>query len=320
MDTVHLSKITVILCTYNRCESLVKALNSVAASRLPAGVEWEVLVVDNNSSDGTRGVVQGFCQRLPARFRYLFESRQGKSYALNAGIREARGDILAFMDDDVVVDPDWVGNLTACLHGAEWAGAGGRILPENAFSPPRWLSLQGPYGMGGVLALFDRGSQPGELDWAPFGTNMAFRRAMFEKYGGFRTDLGPQPGGVALSEDTEFGRRLQALGERLRYEPCAIVYHVLPASRLRTEYFLKWWFDFGRSVVRENGEHSDPRQPVIPQVIVGTIPVMLRWLLAVNPQRRFYCKTRVWLAAGKIFEAYRQGGFGHTKRAAASSE
>src|SRR5208282_2321290 len=89
--------ITVILCTYNRCQSLARALDSVAAQTFSESVEWEVLVVDNNSRDQTRDVAEDFCRRYPGRFRYLFEPRQGKSYALNAGIREARGDILALL-------------------------------------------------------------------------------------------------------------------------------------------------------------------------------------------------------------------------------
>ena len=117
-------KITVILCTYNRCTILAKALNSVAASRLPESIEWEVLVVDNNSSDRTREVVEDYCRRFPGRFRYLFEPQQGLSYARNAGIREGRGYVLAFMDDDVTVEPEWLQNLTACLQDGEWAGAG----------------------------------------------------------------------------------------------------------------------------------------------------------------------------------------------------
>ena len=135
--------ITVILCTYNRCQSLAKALASAAALRVPESVEWEVLVVDNNSNDQTREVVREFANRYPGRFRYLFEPQPGKSYALNSGIREARGTVLAFMDDDVTVEPSWLTNLTATLHSGEWAGAGGRILPEKNFSPPRWLSLTG---------------------------------------------------------------------------------------------------------------------------------------------------------------------------------
>src|SRR5580704_1493640 len=108
-------RITVILCTHNRCRSLAKALESVAASQLSTSTDWEVLVVDNNSSDQTREAVETYCRRYPVRFRYVFEPQPGKSYALNSGIREALGEILAFMDDDVTVEPTWLQNLTANL-------------------------------------------------------------------------------------------------------------------------------------------------------------------------------------------------------------
>ncbi|MGC2247271.1 MAG: glycosyltransferase, partial [Terriglobales bacterium] len=84
-------RIALILCTYNRCEFLAKALDSIAASILPESVEWEVFVVDNNSSDQTREVVEGFCHRYPERFRYVIERQQGLSSARNAGIRESQG-------------------------------------------------------------------------------------------------------------------------------------------------------------------------------------------------------------------------------------
>ena len=210
-------KITVILCTYNRCQRLATALESVAASELPAFVEWEVLVVDNNSRDQTREVVQAFCHRYPGRFRYVSETQQGKSYALNRGVREAQGEVLAFMDDDVIVEPTWLRNLTGALQDGEWVGVGGRILPEKSFTPPPWLALNGPFNMGGVLALFELGEKPGKLEVPPFGTNMAFHKKLFQKYGDFRTDLGPTPGSEIRNEDTEFGFRVLEAGVRLRY-------------------------------------------------------------------------------------------------------
>src|SRR5262245_28573416 len=106
-------KLTVILCTYNRCTSLSKALESLVLSELPTTIPWDVLVVDNNSHDETRDVVQNFSSRYPGLFKYLFESKQGKSHALNAGIREAQGDVLAFMDDDVNVGTSWLRNFTS---------------------------------------------------------------------------------------------------------------------------------------------------------------------------------------------------------------
>lgn len=247
-------KITVILCTFNRCESLVRALESVSLSKLPESIDWEVLVVDNNSRDRTPEVAERFCREYPGRFRYLFEAKPGKSNALNAAIREAHGDVLSFMDDDVIVDPMWLQNLTASLADGRWAGAGGRIIPQWTCTPPPWLPQRDRYALA-PLAMFDLGPVGGALDEPPFGTNMAFRKEVFEEYGGFRTDLGPRPGSEIRNEDTEFGQRLLSAGEHLRYEPSAVVYHSIAPSRMRKQYFLAWWFDkaradFGNSVSR----------------------------------------------------------------------
>jgi glycosyltransferase involved in cell wall biosynthesis len=301
-------KITVILCTYNRCQSLKKALESVAISILPTSIEWDVLVVDNNSNDLTRPEVEEFCHRYPGRFRYLFEKQPGKSFALNAAIREARGDVLAFMDDDVTVDPLWLQNLTTPIADSQWAGAGGRILPERGFSRPRWMLLQGDHSLGPALAaVFDLGGQPGELSRPPYGTNMAFRKSMFEKYGGFRTDMGPRPGSEIRGEDVEFGRRLLAAGECLYYAPSAVVYHAVPENRLRKEFFLDYWFAYGRTQVRERGRL--PGKWGIPRYYFSAAMLgmhTLRWLRTWHRGHRFFYKCQVWMAAGKLVENYWQ--------------
>jgi len=302
--------ITVILCTYNRAHSLSKALESAANLTLPSSIAWEVLVVDNNSNDQTPKIIEQFCSRYPNRFRYLFEPRPGKSHALNSGIQAAHGNILAFMDDDVIVESSWLNNLTTVLDTGEFAGAGGRILPEKNFSPPSWLSFGGPNGRYALapLALFDLGDEAGQLNEPPFGTNMAFRKEMFEKHGGFRTDLGPRPGSEIRNEDTEFGHRLLAAGEKLRYEPSAVVYHPVAENRIQKKYYLNWWFDKGRADIRQLGIPADANRvfgiPVylFRRVIVWT----LRWLLSTDPARRFNSKIKVWSRAGEIVECYAQ--------------
>ena len=246
--------ITVILCTYNRAGRLSEALESVLASALPPGVEWEILVVDNNSTDQTRAVATEFCRRYPDRVRYLFEACQGLSNARNAGIREANGNVLVFMDDDVTVEPNWLHNLTKPLLEGSWVGAGGPIRLQRDFIPPRWLRVKGPFSMGGALAaLFDLGDTPAELRQPPYGTNMAYAKSMFQKYGAFRTDLGRSGDNLIGMEDTEFGERLLAAGERLWYEPSAVVYHPILQERVSKRYFLAWWFGCGRATVRERG-------------------------------------------------------------------
>jgi glycosyltransferase involved in cell wall biosynthesis len=300
-------KITIILCTHNRCESLAIALNSVAASILPESIEWAVLVVDNNSRDRTLEVVQDFDRRYPGRFRYMFEPHPGKSYALNSGIREAEGDVLAFMDDDVTVEPMWLQNLTAALDDEKWSGAGGRILPQWNSKPPRWLPVKERYGLA-PLAVFDPDIPAGPLNEAPFGTNMAFRKKVLEKYDGFRIDLGPRPGSEIRNEDTELGRRLLEAGERLRYEPLAVVYHAVPENRIQKQYFLTWWFDKARADIREFGIPCDTKWFLagVPLYMFRRLAVWtVRWLVALDTTHRFGSKLKVWGRVGEIAECHR---------------
>jgi len=310
--------ITVLLCTFNRCKILVNALESVASLKLPDSVDWEVLVVDNNSNDQTHAVVEDFSLRFPGRFRYLFESRPGKSYALNMGIREAKGDILAFIDDDVTVEPDWLWNLTANFAPGRCVGAGGRILPQWNCPPPRWLPLNQQRILA-PLVMFDLGDETGLLKEPPFGTNMAFYKCLFQKYGDFRTDLGPRPGSEIRSEDTEFGRRLLMAGEPLRYEPSAIVHHQVTENRLRKQYFLDWWFDKARADIREFGLPPGTKFYFlgIPLFLFRRLAVWtIRWLTSIDSPRRFSYKLAVWMNAGQIRECFRMA---HGAKDAASS-
>jgi GT2 family glycosyltransferase len=212
------------------------------------------------------------------------------------------------MDDDVTVDPMWLQRLTAALPKGKWAGCGGRILPEWSCMPPQWLPDRGHHALS-PLAVFDLGLEAGRLAEAPFGTNMAFQKAVFAKYGGFRTDLGPRPGSEIRSEDSEFGSRLLAAGEQLWYEPSAIVHHAVQQNRLRKQYFLTWWFDKARADIRAFGLPADI------ELVLAGIPLRLfrrlavwtaRWMLAVGPSRRFSNKLKVWSVAGQILECYRQ--------------
>jgi glycosyltransferase involved in cell wall biosynthesis len=302
----EMMKTSVIVCTYNRHPSLAKALESIAASEVPESIDWEVLVVDNNSSDQTREVVEDFYLRYAGRFRYLFEPQQGKSYALNAGIRESQSEILAFADDDAIVEPDWLWNLTQALHGGEWAGSGGRIIPVWGRPLPGWLSTDDPNTMGPFVA-FDLGPESGPLTRPPYGANMAFRREAFEKYGGFRTDLGPRPGSEIRREDIEFAQRLLVGGERLRYEAGAVVHHPVPKARMEKGFVLRWWFWYGYSEIVESGPPSDARRRLcgVPLYLLRrAVRWTLQWMISIGAARRFSCRRNVWYISGTILAYY----------------
>jgi glycosyltransferase involved in cell wall biosynthesis len=305
--------VSLVICTYNRCAMLLKTLESVAASEMPPSVDWEVVVVDNNSVDQTRAAVEEFAARHPGCFRYVFETKQGLSNARNAGILAARGEVVAFTDDDVIVDAAWLQNLTRCLFDGAWAGSGGRVLPLQSVVLPRWLSLDGPYALGGVVAaLFDEGQEPKKLRESPYGANMAFRKEVFERHGYFRPDLGRRPGSLISNEDTEFGKRLTAAGERLSYQPSAIVYHPILEERLNKKYVLDWFFHYGRAVTLQKAKRSAVlgipwRYISIFNISVRLLPLKIaHWMMAVDPQRRFFCKCRVWQTAGEIAELWRR--------------
>lgn len=307
-------EVTVVLCTYNRCESLRIALESIAASKAPEPFGWEAIVVDNNSTDGTPAVVAELSEQFPNRFRYIFEAAQGLSSARNRGIREARGEIIVFTDDDVTVEPDWLWNLTEKLRNGEFKVAGGRVLPAWSCPQPSWLPVELSRG---VIVSFDYGAEPRELVEPPFGANMAFRKEIFEKYGYFRTDLGRCGDSLLSNEDTDFGRRLIKGGERIRYEPGAVVHHPVAENRLKKEYFLKWWYDKGRADVREQGKPPKDKWPILGvpfrhYVAIGSSTV--KWLTDPRPMRRFYHKVCVWHYAGAIKEWLELGRTTSTKQ------
>ena len=302
-------KATVIVCTFNRCQTLAGTLERLAKSVVPVSTEWEVLIADNNSSDATSEVAKDFCGRYPDRFRYVFERRPGKSYALNSAIQQARGDVIAFVDDDVSMEPTWLGNLIAEFCSGDWAGIGGRILPQWPCAPPSWFPEEG-WSVRAPLGIFDLGVEARPLTDAPFGANMAIRRRVFEKHGLFRTDLGPGPNNkVRNNEDTEFGRRLLTAGERIKYAPAALVYHPVDRNRLHKHYFLTWWFNKGRADIRENGIATDAKWLIcgVPLYLLRKLTFgALRWMLTFERSRRFTQQVSVWSFAGKVLESYDQ--------------
>jgi glycosyltransferase involved in cell wall biosynthesis len=308
---MHTTRISVILCTYNRSQKLARALDSIARSQVAASVQWEVLVVDNNSKDDTRSVADIYCRRDSKHFRYTFEAQQGKSFALNRGVQECSGDILAFVDDDIVVEPDWLSELTKPLAEPRWIGTGGRVHLPDGFTPPQWMATEGNASLISILAEFDQGTSPHELTIPPIGNNMAFRKEAFERFGSFRTDLGPTPGSQIRHEDTEFGTRVMKGGGRILYVPSAIVRHDVEEERLRKEYFLAYHFDYGRALVRERGK----RKPIgivsrrvisLANRLFDILPGRtITWLREKNEQKRFFNKCRVWTTLGEIKELLR---------------
>jgi glucosyl-dolichyl phosphate glucuronosyltransferase len=296
--------ISVVICTCNRESSLRRTLASLARMIVPAQTEWEVLVVDNNSQDDTRGAVHEIAQNPGLNVRYAFEARQGKSHALNTGIRTARGEIIALTDDDVLVDRLWLWEVEKALHDSGCIGVAGKIIALWDCPKPRWLSEQPPYKLATAVVSFDQGEEPCVLRVAPLGANLSFRKVTFERYGYFRTDLGPRRGTLMTGEDTEFFHRITKSGEQVAYSPKAVVYHPVEKNRIRKQYYRSWSYYDGRGLARRE---APPNNTVyylgIPRYLLRSLGEdAVRWTLSFDSKRRFYYEQRLCQLTGQIVE------------------
>lgn len=252
---------TVLIPTYNRAALLDDTLRSLRHTKAPAR-RWDVLVVDNNSADETRAVVERHALDFPVPLHYLHEAQQGRSSALNAGIAAANGEILAMTDDDVRVDEGWLEAACAALldQADTTVGyAGGPVAPIWETRPPDWLDLTRG-DLWGTIAIQDHGDRPFVYDEArkvPLGANMAARRSLFERIGVFRSDLGRSAGRLVMGQEVpELLMRARAAGLRGLYVPAMRVHHHIPARRLEREYFRRWWY--GKGVSRSALERTRP--------------------------------------------------------------
>lgn len=225
--------ISAVITTYNRSEMLATALEPLL-SQNAGGARYEVIVVDNNSTDNTRATVEAFIAKGHPNLRYVFEPKQGITHGRNAGVAAARGDIIAFTDDDVVVTDNWIAVIKrAFAENPEVEFIGGKILPDWTEPPPQWLTVDHWW----PLALLDRGdnrfyvnaSNPLCLPTA----NASFRREVFSRIGLFSPEFSGR-------EDHEFFIRLWQAGGQGLYEPNLVVKAKVQPERLLKSYHHRW--------------------------------------------------------------------------------
>lgn len=234
---------SVIVCTYNRARNLPACLGRLEVQDTPEGLGWEVLVVDNNSTDDTHEVVAALSRRGPVPVRYCFEAAQGLNNARNRGIKESTSRFFAFIDDDILVAPGWLRAIARALADNDADAVGGRIYLQDHANLPGWVRANPE--MLGFLGFRDLGDEPLWMDGkssAPFGGNMAFHRRVVERVGLFdprygRKGSGEERGGLFKGAETEYFYRLGEAGARMLYAPDAVVYHRVEAFQLRKRYF-----------------------------------------------------------------------------------
>jgi glycosyltransferase involved in cell wall biosynthesis len=254
---------TVLIGTYNRARTLGETLDSLARMIVPPGLSWDVVVVDNNSTDDTATIVRRRQAVFPVPLHYLHESRQGRSPALNAGLAAGRSTFVVFTDDDVVVEPGWLqAAIAPMMSDPAIDYTGGPVCPIWEAPCPRWLDRHRG-DLWGTIAILDYGPSAfvfEERQRVPLGANMAVRRTLIDAVGGFDPTLGRTATSLLGQEVAEFFCRTRAHGTRGVYAPDMKLHHHVPARRLTRKYFRHWWL--GKGISRSRLHRIHPRSDI----------------------------------------------------------
>lgn len=240
-------KISLVICTYNREEFIGRTLEKIAACHFPPE-RYEIVVVDNNSTDSTSEICAAFAAAHPeVNYRYALETSQGLSFARNTGISLAQGDYIVFLDDDSFVAPDYLERLSARLAAYPDADAfGGRIDPLfESGTAPRWLCK---WTLSWVSAI-NRGGEVSRFSGSkyPIGANMGFKAQLLKEMPGFDTTLGRTGKNLLGGEEKEIFGRIAAAGGQIYYFPDVRVQHVIPERRTTRDYIVRFARGIGYS-------------------------------------------------------------------------
>ena len=299
----------VVIPTYNRREMLERTLNSLLAAESPPLLEVRFIIVDNNSTDETRPFVESQRVRFEGRLEYVFERRQGRSFALNAGITSGKGDLVGMIDDDEEIDTKWYHCVSSAFRDNEVDFIGGPYVPRWGIQPPPWL----PGEYLGVIGWVDGGSQiveygdrfPGIL----MGGNAVLRRSILQTVGPYKTSLSRCGKRLLAGEDEDMYRRLLEAGARGFYLPGLIIYHYIPAERLTKKYFRSWcfWRGVSRGILDREIQSPVAYLAGVPRWLYGQAArgALNRLRLAFSPgdspDRSFSSELAAWDLAGFFY-------------------
>lgn len=237
--------ISFIICTYNRDKYIYECLSRLAKNTEQTG--WEIVLINNNSTDNTAAECKRFESDYPnVNYRYFLEKQQGLSFARNRGIAEAKGEWLVFLDDDAMVDTDYIANLRNHLKShPEVSAFGGKIEPFFEDGEPEWYSK---WSMGFVSAI-DRGDSVHEFpeNKFPIGANMGIKRDIFEKVGDFNTELGRTGNNLLAGEEKDLFNRIRKAGGSIYYFPNIDIKHCIPGRRTTNEFVARLAYGVGVS-------------------------------------------------------------------------
>ena len=240
--------LTAIICTYNRAKYIGNLLESIAKNDLEKS-KYEIVLVDNNCTDNTKEVCEAFVKtHTDVNFRYVVEPEQGLSAARNKGIKEAKGDVIVYIDDDALVDTWYLSTIVDYMAAhPEIDAVGGPIIPlYEDTQEPKWMTRFTKELLCGYL-YFGEEERPFPGDRYPGGGNAAYRAEVFEKVGLFNTALGRKGNGLMGSEEKDIFDKMKAQGMRFMYLPKMILHHIIPQKKLERDYFDRLTLQIGQS-------------------------------------------------------------------------
>lgn len=229
--------LSIIVCTWNRADEVGDCLGELARQAAEFA-DVEIVVVDNNSKDDTRGAVGRAASECGYPFRYFCETQAGSSYARNRGRRESRGRVIAYIDDDEVARPGWVSGIRNHFLAGKSDCLAGKISVEMIGTPPEGLTRD----LLWILGELDLGAEERLIQFpvAPQTGNCAMRAEVFDAAGGFNTSF------MLYGDDTELFRRIFALGYTVMYVPTVEIVQRVPAARLSTQALKQKAYNWGR--------------------------------------------------------------------------
>lgn len=252
--------VSVIVPTYNRPSYLSDTLGSLFLQDYKAD-QYEIVVVDNKPTGEVFQIIKDLQSQCQSSVRCLEETDVGLHKARHAGAKAAVGEILIYIDDDVVMEKGWLQSISKPFADQRVAIVGGKVLPKWEAETPKWLA-QFP---STYLSLLDLGEERRELEWPEgvYGCNMAVRRTALYEVGGFNPDAMGDPRFIWLRGDGETGlhKKIYDAGYKVIYEPQASAYHRVSASRLQPEYF--YWRAFIQGISDSYTHMRNSRSPVV---------------------------------------------------------
>jgi len=241
--------ISAVICSYNREKYIRLSIDSLIAQTLDEE-HYEILLVDNGSTDSTKEIVESSYLGRVVNFRYIYEPELGLSRARNRGLKEALGRYVAYLDDDAIADPDWLEHILRAFDerkNENPGSVGGRVDPIWEIPRPVWLAdqMQNPLT---ILNLSDTPIRLTPQQWLA-GANIAFPKSVLEEVGGFREDLGRIGNNLLSNDEYLLKKQLEAKSHFFYYYPDIRVQHHVPASRLNKKFFFRRYFWQGISNV-----------------------------------------------------------------------